>query len=192
MPSQEFDQMPSGEELIELAREFAARAHGSIHQRRKYSGLPYVSHPEAVAAIVREVTDDPWTIAAAWLHDVVEDTPTTLEDIRAAFGETIARLVSDLTDVSRPADGNRAARVAIDRAHTAGADPRAKTVKLADVIHNVGEMAVQDPGYAPRYAAEKLLLLDVLKEGDPQLWIRALEVIRGILPEVAAAGPGGD
>jgi (p)ppGpp synthase/HD superfamily hydrolase len=60
-------------------------------------------------------------IAAAWLHDVVEDTPVTLEDLHSEFGEGIAELVEALTDISRPEDGNRRKRKAIDREHLAHA-----------------------------------------------------------------------
>lgn len=181
----ETNDIPADGDLILRAKAFATRAHGSIQQIRKYSGEPYITHPEAVARIVSEVTDDPLTIAAAWLHDVVEDTPVSLEEILREFGEEVTRLVSDLTDVARPADGHRAARVAINRYHTALADPRAKTVKLADVIHNVGEMMVQNPGYAPRYAAEKRLLLEVLRDGDARLWSRAWDVVCAVIPEEA-------
>ena len=58
---------------------------------------------------------------AAWLHDVVEDTPTLLEDVESAFGKSVAYLVDCLTDVSKPSDGNRAVRKEIDRQHLAKA-----------------------------------------------------------------------
>jgi len=60
---------------------------------------------------------------AAWLHDTVEDTPCTLDDVRNMCGEEVAVLVEMLTDTSKPEDGNRAARKAIDREHTAKASP---------------------------------------------------------------------
>ena len=100
---------------------FAAGAHGAIGQRRKYTGEPYIQHPMAVADIVRHVTDDPGMIAAAYLHDVVEDTQVTIEDVRSHFGVWIAARVADLTDISRPEDGNREIRKAIDRNHSATA-----------------------------------------------------------------------
>lgn len=164
-------------DVIERAAKFARAAHASIDQRRKYTNEPYIVHPTAVAGIVSEVTDDPVIIAAAWLHDVVEDTPVSIEEIEAEFGPDVASLVDDLTDVSQKSDGNRAARTAIDRAHTAEADPRAKTVKLADVIHNLSDIAEVSPGFAGRYLDEKQLLLDVLKEGDSRLYKRAAGVI---------------
>jgi hypothetical protein len=70
------------------------------------------------------------------LHDTVEDTGVELAELRRVFDDDVATLVEWLTDVSRPEDGNRVARKAIDRAHTARAPARAKTVKLADLIDN--------------------------------------------------------
>jgi hypothetical protein len=79
-------------------------------------------------------------------------------------------LVEQLTDVSRPEDGNRAKRKAIDRAHTAKASPEAKTIKLADLIDNTRSIVELDPGFAKIYLVEKVLLLEVLQEGDAGLW----------------------
>lgn len=165
------------DDVVARAAAYARAAHAAIDQRRKYTNEPYIVHPEAVANSVAEVTDDPATIAAAWLHDVVEDTPVTIEEIASEFGETIAGLVDDLTDVSRPEDGNRRARTAIDRQHTAQADPCAKTVKLADLIDNLTDITRLDRNFAPKYLAEKELLLPVLKEGDSSLYRRVEQII---------------
>lgn len=76
-----------------------------------------------------------------------------------------------LTDVSNPLDGNRAARKAIDRDHTAKASPEAKTIKLADMISNTASIMKHDlVGFARVYIPEKVKLLEVLREGDPVLW----------------------
>jgi len=85
-----------------------ASAHQRIGQQRKYNNQPYDVHLHAVAKLVASVTDDPEMIAAAWLHDTVEDTPATLDDIAESFGTAVAELVESLTDVSMPSDGNRA------------------------------------------------------------------------------------
>jgi len=164
-------------DLITRAAEFARRAHEAIGQRRKYSGRPYLVHPQAVAEMVAAVTDDAPTIAAAWLHDVVEDTPVTIEEIAAEFGNEVAGLVADLTNVSQSSDGNRAQRKALDREHTAAADPRAKTVKLADLLHNVEDIVRHDPDFARVYVREKELTLQVLTEGDAELYEQACELI---------------
>lgn len=160
-------------DLCERALEFAARAHESIDQRRKYTGEPYIVHPIAVAEIVRSVPHTPEMVAAAYLHDVVEDTPVTIEEIEAEFGPKVAELVDWLTDVSRPEDGNRRTRKAIDLEHSARAPPDAKTIKLADLIDNTRTIKPHDPGFWRVYRREKQALLRVLGEGDPTLWKRA-------------------
>ena len=98
---------------------FATRMHGN--QRRKYTGEPYVLHCLEVARMVAEIGGTPTMIVAALLHDVVEDTEASIQDVRARFGEDIAQGVAWLTDVSRPEDGNRAVRKAMDRDHLAQA-----------------------------------------------------------------------
>ena len=165
-------------DLIQRAAEFARAAHESIGQRRKYTDEPYIVHPRAVAGIVASITDDEQMIAAAWLHDVVEDTPVTIEEIQAEFGLNVARLVEDLTDVSQRQDGNRRQRVAINREHTARAEPRAKTIKLADVIDNLSDIVNQNADFAPKYLREKEELLEVLVDGHPELLARVRTVIQ--------------
>lgn len=161
-------------DLESRARIFATEAHGRIDQRRKYTNEPYINHPAAVAEIVRAVPHTPEMLAAAWLHDTVEDCPdVSLSKIMELFGGEVATLVSWLTDASIPSDGNRATRRAIDRAHTAQASPSAKTVKLADLIDNTRNIVALDPSFAKVYLEEKRLLLEVLKEGDPTLWAQA-------------------
>ncbi|MDX1522823.1 MAG: HD domain-containing protein [Anaerolineae bacterium] len=164
--------------LEERAKQFAARAHGSIDQRRKYTNEPYINHPAAVVELVKSVPHTPEMIAAAWLHDTVEDTPTTNAQIASEFGPHVALLVSMLTDVSRPDDGVRKVRKALDRAHTALASPEAKTIKLADLIDNSRSIVERDPRFAEVYLEEKRLLLDVLAEGDPSLWAAANDMVR--------------
>lgn len=158
-------------DLIQKAKEFATNAHAQ--QKRKYSGEPYIVHPIEVMEIVKSVPHDEAMLAAALLHDVVEDTPTSIEDIKNLFGDDVAALVEDLTDVSKPEDGNRKARKAIDREHSAKAAPRAQTIKLADLISNSSDILENDPKFAKVYLAEKELLLEVLTKGDKSLYKRA-------------------
>lgn len=162
-------------DLEERAATFAARYHTG--QVRKYTGEPYIHHPAAVAELVRGAIHDETMLAAAWLHDVVEDTPCTILEIHNEFGLQVAHLVEQLTDISKPKDGNRAARKAMDRLHTAGASPKAKTIKLADLIDNSRSIMEHDPDFAKVYIAEKRLLLEVLKEGDPNLWGQAYRIV---------------
>jgi (p)ppGpp synthase/HD superfamily hydrolase len=153
----------------EKARVFATAAHAAVAQVRKYTFEPYIVHPAEVVSIVRSVPHTEAMLAAAWLHDVVEDTGVTNETIRAEFGEEVADLVGWLTDVSRPDEGNRAVRKAIDREHTAMAPAEAQTVKLADLISNTRSIMAHDEKFAKTYLEEKRLLLEVMTRGDSTL-----------------------
>lgn len=91
--------MQNASNLVEMALAFATEAHGSIGQVRKYSGEPYINHPVEVMNIVRTVahcTDV--MLAAALLHDTIEDTPVTRGDVERAFGLEVAAMVMELTD----------------------------------------------------------------------------------------------
>lgn len=168
---------PDATELEQRAMIFAFEKHSEINQIRKYSKKPYIVHPAAVAEIVRGVPHTPPMLAAAWLHDTVEDTKATLEEVRELFGEEVYTLVEMLTDISKPEDGNRRTRKEIDRQHTAKASPKAKTVKLADLIHNSKSIIEKDPGFAKVFVREMKALLEVLKEGDATLWEQAHEIV---------------
>lgn len=165
------------DDLISRAREFATSAHQRIDHRRKYTHQPYENHLKAVARLVAEVTTDVRLVAAAWLHDTVEDTLATHADIDAAFGSEISKLVDELTDVSRPGDGNRAARKAIDREHLEQASPGAQTVKLADLLDNTPDICRHDEEFGRIFLVEAQQLLNVLDQGDPRLFTRAQQVI---------------
>lgn len=154
--------------LIDFAFRFAKEVHGD--QVRKYTAQPYITHPVAVANIIAAHTDDCEMICAALLHDVVEDTHATVEDIdNVGFGFTIAKLVDELTDISKPEDGNRKHRKTLDCHHLAGASGRAQTVKLADLIHNTQSIVKHDPKFAVMYLQEKYELLKVLTKADPEM-----------------------
>jgi hypothetical protein len=187
-------------DIAERARDFAVNAHTRIGHLRKYHKLPYATHLHNVAVLVGSVTNDPETLAAAWLHDVVEDTPATLEDVEKAFGTSVASLVESLTDVSRPRDGNRSARKEIDRQHLAKAGRQAKTVKLADLIDNCRDICRHDERFARVYLKEMAKLLEVLQEGDAGLYRQAIEAhhdcsrrlgvqpVRDEMPEIPRPG----
>jgi (p)ppGpp synthase/HD superfamily hydrolase len=167
---------------IRRAAEYAKAAHESIGQRRKFTNKPYIVHPLAVAEIVSSVTDDKEMICAAWLHDVVEDTPRTIEQVADEFGTPIATLVDELTNIATNSHGNRAKRAEANRAHTAEISHRAKTIKLADVIDNLTGIVNNKTGdvdaeFARRFVSEKALLLTVLSEGEPRLYDRATDLI---------------
>lgn len=146
--------------LINKAFTFAFAAHAAVGQKRKYSGQPYIVHPVEVASIVATVDHTDEMLAAALLHDTVEDTQITLEQIEAFFGPVVMNYVSWLTDISKPGDGNRAIRKQIDREHTWLAPFEAQTIKVADLIANCLDITAQDPDFAVVYMKEKRLLLE--------------------------------
>lgn len=165
-------------DIVEKARIFATAAHAAIDQRRKYTEEPYIVHPKQVADFVANVPGStPEMVAAAWMHDVLEDTSVTPEVMRAEFGDTVTDLVLWVTDVSKKEDGNRATRKAIDRQHIASAPGEAQTVKLADIISNCSSIMMHDEDFAKVYFEEKRLLLEVLTKGDIGLYNYASNIV---------------
>lgn len=183
--------------LPDRALAFATAAHGE--QKRKYTGNPYIEHPIRVAQLVKEAGGTKEMIAAAYLHDVVEDvsladlfkvsnysifpgfgltdTESKLVIIYYTFGRVVRDLVDMVTDVSVPSDGNRKARKQKDLEHLAQASPEAKTIKLADLIDNSRDIVKNDPDFAKVYMKEKAALLPHLAEGSEQLYREAAEII---------------
>lgn len=167
--------------LEEQARRYATKAHAEAGQRRKYTDEPYIVHPAAVVELVRSITDNESMLAAAWLHDTVEDTPSTLQDIANYFGEEVAELVEMLTDCKSLKAKNRAVRKVAHFRHTAQASAEAQTIKLADIIDNTRAIIHFDPHFARVYLIEKRVQIALLKEGHPDLWQQASTIIeRGI------------
>lgn len=163
-------------DLTRRAREFATNAHQQIGHRRKYTGQPYSDHLAGVARRVASVSDDPEMLAAAWLHDVVEDTTATFADVEREFGKAVCTLVEELAGASKPSDGNRSRRKRIDLQHLARASTRAMTIKLANLIDNGRDISKHDPRFAQTYLREMSALLEVLQEGDSRLYQQACRV----------------
>lgn len=155
---------------IQKAKIFATAAHAAVGQQRKYTLEPYIVHPAEVASMVAQYNNNEAMVAAAWLHDVIEDTNVTSEILREEFGDEITELVIWLTDVSKPEDGNRATRKAIDLAKVALAPPNAQTIKIADIISNITSIVEHDPDFATIYLKEKRAQLEVLKDGNQELY----------------------
>jgi guanosine-3',5'-bis(diphosphate) 3'-pyrophosphohydrolase len=137
----------AGVTLILGALEFAAWKHRD--QRRKDKGAsPYINHPIALANLLwREggVTD-PTVIAAALLHDTIEDTETTWQELRGAFGDEVADVVIEVTDVKWLRKDVRK-RLQVSRAKHSS--ERARLVKLADKICNLRDIAASPPAKWP-------------------------------------------
>ena len=145
--------------LIRTAFDTAVDAHKE--QRRK-SGEAYIFHPIAVAKIVAsEIGLDATSIAAALLHDVVEDTPYTLADIEQIFGETIARIVNGLTKISNLEYQKEASLQAENFRKmllTLNEDIRVIIIKIADRLHNMQTMDSMAPHKQVKIASETLYI----------------------------------
>lgn len=170
-------------ELVQSAFDFAADAHESINHRRKYSDMPYIVHPVAVALRVASLGGTPVMIAAALLHDVVEDTPVSIERIYMVFGKEVGDMVAGLTDVSKPEDGNRKIRKAMDAEHTRVQSAEVHTIKLADIEHNFHDIVANDPGFAPRWVGEKVIIVEYCGDGHPVLVAEVTKLVTDYIKE---------
>lgn len=146
-------------EIIKRAYHFAKEAHKGIRRR---SGEPYILHPIAVARIVsREIGLGSTSICAALLHDVVEDTEFTVEDIEQHFGKKIAQLVAGLTKISGGIFGDRASAQAENFRKlllTMSEDIRVVLIKMADRLHNMRTLGSMAPNKQYKIAGETLYI----------------------------------
>ncbi|MDE6051932.1 MAG: RelA/SpoT family protein, partial [Paramuribaculum sp.] len=146
-------------EIIERAFRFAKKAHGGIRRR---SGEPYILHPIAVAKIAsQEIGLGSTSICAAFLHDVVEDTDYTVEDIEQQFGPKIAELVSGLTKISGGIFGDKASLQAENFRKlllTMSEDIRVVLIKIADRLHNMRTLGSMAPNKQYKIAGETLYI----------------------------------
>ncbi len=154
-------QKPSDSERVKKAIELAKKAHEG--QFRK-TGEPYIVHPLAVKKILEEWGMDEDTIIAGILHDTVEDTPLTLDEIKSEFGESVAFLVDGVTKLSTARNGMRdidtylpATRDNFLRLMIAlGDDIRVLIIKLADRLHNLRTLSALPPDKQKKVAKETL------------------------------------
>lgn len=146
-------------EIIERAFNFAKNAHEGIRRR---SGEPYILHPIAVAKIAsQEIGLGSTSICAALLHDVVEDTDYTVEDIRQHFGAKIAQLVEGLTKISGGIFGDKASAQAENFRKlllTMSEDIRVVLIKMADRLHNMRTLGSMAPNKQYKIAGETLYI----------------------------------
>ena len=166
------DPSPGADDLVFEAAAFAARAHR--HQVRKDRDTPYVSHVFRVCLVVRHVfgVADPRVLAAALLHDTIEDTPTDCDDLIEWFGPDVAGWVAALTkDMRLPHDEREEAYVRT----LAAADWPVKVCKLADVYDNLGDCRHFTPPGRRKTAAKSRLYLDAIRRNLPD---QAREALR--------------
>ena len=146
-------------EIIERAFKFAKEAHAGVRRR---SGEPYIMHPIAVAKIAsQEIGLGSTSICAALLHDVVEDTDNTVEDIEQHFGPKIAQLVEGLTKISGGIFGDKASIQAENFRKlllTMSEDIRVVLIKMADRLHNMRTLGSMAPNKRYKIAGETLYI----------------------------------
>jgi (p)ppGpp synthase/HD superfamily hydrolase len=149
--------------LVLAAARYAEAAHRG--QWRKHSGQPYIVHPMRVAGrITLEAWADEADVAAAWLHDTMEDCGVTEEDLRRKFPARTVELVKALTSPSKGSAEPREARKRQDREHLRGAAWQARAIKLADRADNLRDLLPVDHAEFERtYLGESVLLLEVLR-----------------------------
>lgn len=175
--------------LVARAHVFAEMHHGMTGQVRDYTGEPYFNHCARVARLVQGVKHTQAMLAAALLHDVVEDTSVCLDDIYTRFGTEVGTLVEMVTSPVGPRGPNtRKLRLALAQEHLSTANNDAKTIKLADIIDNCRDLPDLDPRRARTYLSEKAQMLSVLAGGDPALWRMAHEVIVDGLDRIQLGG----
>lgn len=129
--------------LVSEAAELAARRHNGM-ARKGRGKEPYVNHLAEVANLLAIATDgaDAELVAAGWLHDVIEDTETTREELAQTFSERVASLVAECTDDMSLSKAERRRRQIEDAPHKS---PGAKLIKIADKISNIGARIQSDP-----------------------------------------------
>ncbi|HBY46323.1 MAG TPA: (p)ppGpp synthetase, partial [Chloroflexi bacterium] len=151
--------------LVERAYHFAESAHNGVARK---SGEPYIVHPLAVAMILAEMQLDPETLAAALMHDVVEDTDYQIGDIEREFGPRVAALVEGVTKLSQipwsgESDDDRATRESARQAESLrkmflamADDVRVVLIKLADRLHNMRTLDHLKPASQQRIAQQTM------------------------------------
>ncbi len=161
--------------LIFDALLFAIKAHGG--QIRKYENEPYVMHCIRVARTVAKQGAPDYVVAAALLHDVLEDCPQVSHEDIKQFGSSVYNIVVELTDLPKSA-GNRAFRKQQDTKRLHQASPHAQTIKCADCIDNLPSIVEHDPNFGPRFIREKLDLMPGLTKADAALYWKALGMVQ--------------
>lgn len=185
--------MITTEEILSKIEAFADHAHGN--QMRRYAPDRYIVHPKRVMESCRRVTADTTILAAALLHDVLEDTDTKrqemLDFLKTLFStqgaNRVLQLVIDLTDVYIKKDFphlRRRARKKKELQRLVNTHPDSQTVKYADIIDNVPEITTEDPDFAKVYLRECAAILKKLDKGNPELHKQATDVVNVCISEL--------
>jgi guanosine-3',5'-bis(diphosphate) 3'-pyrophosphohydrolase len=174
--------MPSDLDLLLEAASFAARAHR--HQLRKDKETPYAAHTFRVCLIARHVFGiaDPKVLAAALLHDTIEDTTTDYDDLAERFGPDVARWAAGLTKDMRLPDDEREA---VYRDHLAHAEWPVLACKLADIYDNLTDTKHLSEKHRERTLGRSRSYLDAMRPAIPPELKAAFELTEAKCREVA-------
>lgn len=150
----------SSRDLVTRAAEFSRAAHEG---QLRASGEPFATHPAAAAEIlIQHGVQDAEVLAAAYLHDVLEDTAVDAAQLRTKFGPIVTRLVEELTNRTWPGRTPQQKQDALLQKARSMSDA-AKLLKLADRLHNVREMTAWNEQRQKKYAERTMELLEALQ-----------------------------
>lgn len=175
------------DDILIKVRNFASDAHGE--QKRKYADEMYIRHPERVMYVSVEYTTERAVLAAALLHDVLEDTNVTEDELHSFLKDIMAgeeadktlQLVVDLTDVfikDNYPELNRRKRKRREAERLGDVHPDAQTIKYADIIDNATDITPNDPDFATLYLNEASQMLSLMDKGHPELYERAKHTVQ--------------
>lgn len=182
------------ETVLKNIIEYADKAHGE--QTRKYTPEKYIVHPIRVMETCRRVTNDICVLAAAVLHDVLEDTEVQASEmerfLKTQMNDDLAlrtlQLVIDLTDVYVKKDYpklNRRSRKSKELIRLEKISPDAQTIKYADIIDNSKEIIAHDPDFARVFLFECRTNLKKMDKGNQELYKEALSVVNSSIESLA-------
>ncbi|RYY22038.1 MAG: bifunctional (p)ppGpp synthetase/guanosine-3',5'-bis(diphosphate) 3'-pyrophosphohydrolase [Chitinophagaceae bacterium] len=181
---------PGSSNHIKLVQQFASVAHGT--QWRKFADEPYINHPVRVMEICAAYSKDEAVLAAALLHDVIEDTTTSSTDIQGFLDGfmpreqslKITQLVIELTDVyvkENYPSWNRRKRKQQESIRMSTVSADAQTIKYADILDNLGDIMNAGDEFATKYVYECRSLLQYMRNGNASLRNRVNDAIKNAL-----------
>ena len=179
--------------ILHEVKEFADKAHGN--QMRKYTPERYIVHPVRVMKTCKEYTNDITLLAAALLHDVLEDTAVTKEELQGFLlklmseeeAKRTVQLVEELTDVYIKANypyWNRKKRKIKETERLEKTSVAAQTIKYADIIDNAPEVTEKEPDFAKKFIPEYKALLKRITKGNSVLYERAKKVVNACMAKL--------
>jgi guanosine-3',5'-bis(diphosphate) 3'-pyrophosphohydrolase len=180
-------------ETLQAIIKFADQAHGN--QLRKYTGERYIVHPIRVMQTCQQYSHDPALLAGALLHDVLEDTPVSKDEIKEFLLRHLDEVqtrramqyIEELTDIfvrKNYPRMNRRQRKEKEASRLAHVSPEAQTIKYADIMDNATDIVLHDREFGYVYLREAEMILDKMKHGHRILFERALHTVKECMERV--------